>query len=368
MSGTIAAIHTARISIPVRADLVVHGARGTHDKSDFLLVRVVTSDGIEGYGEVSATPIWSGEDGASADHFVRDIIAPALIGKPLAPVPTLESVLDRVLAANPFTKAGVAIALWDAYARSLELPLAAALGGPFRDRAPIKLSLSGNNAELERAYAAAREAGFSSFKVKTGLGLDGDIARMARARELAGDSTFLGVDANGGWSRADARRAVRLLEPYRPAFIEQPVAAGDIDGLRQLRADGAFVVADESVFDMDDLIRVVRADAADVISLYVGKSGGPGRAVEMGRVAAAFGLGMLIGSNGELGLGAAAQLHVACALAHLSEDLPSDIIGAHYYADDILAEPLPSDGVHAHLPAGPGLGVSLRDDVLKGFR
>ncbi len=364
----VAAVHTARIDIPVRRDLVVRGARGAHDRSDFLLVRVVTDDGSEGYGEVSATPIWSGEDGASAEHFVRDVLAPGLVGADLAPVAALDARMDRLLAANPFTKAGVSMALWDAYARGLGVPLAVALGGPFRHRVPIKLSLSGDGDELDTAYAAATAAGFRAFKVKVGLGVDGDLARFAQARELAGAQAFLGADANGGWSRAQAARAVAALADHRPAFIEQPVTAADLDGMRSLRSGATTVVADESVFGMDDLVRLIRAEAADVVSVYVGKSGGPGCAVELGRTAAAFGLGTLLGSNGELGLGAAAQIHVACALADLSTELPSDIIGAHYYDEDILAVPLPGDGQQVELPAGPGLGVSLRDDVLRTFR
>jgi len=366
--NAVAAIETVAISLPVRPDLVVHGARGAHDRSDFLLVRVRTDDGVDGYGEVSATPIWSGEDGTSAGHFIRTALKPALIGQPLAPVGALETLMDRALAGNPFTKAGVSIALWDAYARTLDIPLAQALGGPYRTEVPIKLSLSGDGEVLDRTYEAAHAAGFRSFKVKVGLGVDGDVRRMARAREIAGDQTFLGVDANGGWTRRAAHQAIRALAEYRPSFVEQPVASADLAGLRELRRDGFPIVADESVFGIDDLVRLIQADAADVVSVYVGKAGGPGRAVALGQTAATFGLDTLIGSNGELGVGAAAQLHVACALPALSTVFPSDIIGAHYYAEDALAEPLPSDGVHARLPTGPGLGVTLRDDLLREFR
>lgn len=368
MTARIEAIQTARISLPVAKDLVVQGARGSHDHSDFLLVRVITSDGVEGYGEVSATPLWSGEDGFSADHFIREVITPVLKGQPLQPVALLDNAMDAVLAGNPFTKAGVSIALWDAYARTLNVPLATALGGPFRTEIPIKLSLSGDGDYLDRVYAAATSAGFQAFKVKVGKGVDGDVARVEQARKLAGDHTFLGVDANTGWSRAEAQQAVRRMAPYGIAFVEQPLAADDLDGMRELRGLGYPVVADESVFGLADLRRVIAADAADVISVYVGKAGGPSRAVELGRIAHAFGRSSLIGSNGELGLGAAAQAHVAAAIEGLTTAFPSDIIGAHYYAEDILAEPLPSDGKRVTLPDGPGLGVRLRDDLLGSFR
>ncbi|MGS2617947.1 mandelate racemase/muconate lactonizing enzyme family protein [Micromonospora sp. LZ34] len=361
-------MHTLPVSLPVHPRLVVRGARGAHDRSDFLLVRVVTSDDVVGYGEVSATPLWSGEDGTSAEHFIRTVLAPAIVGRSLTPVGALESLMDRLLAGNPFTKAGLTTALWDAYARTLDVPLAVALGGPYRDRVPIKLSLSGDGAELDEVHRAARELGFRAFKVKVGLGVDGDVARVARARELVGPDAFLGVDANGGWSRGEAVRAVRELTGYGVRFVEQPVASSDLAGLRAIRDIGLPVVADEAVFGLSDLVALVRAEAADCVSLYVGKSGGPGRALAMGQLAAAFGMNALIGSNGELGIGAAAQLHVACALPALSAEFPSDIIGAHYYAEDILAHPLDSDGTTVRLGDQPGLGVVPRPDLVDAFR
>ncbi|GAA2788368.1 enolase C-terminal domain-like protein [Kribbella solani] len=366
MTATIAAIQTARVSLRAAPELLVRGARGPHDRSDFLLVRVVTSDGVEGYGEVSATPIWSGEDGTSAEHFIRTVLAPALIGAPLTPVGAADDLMDKVLQGNPFTKAGVSIALWDAFARTLDVPLAVALGGPYRREIPIKLSLSGDPDELERAYNAATAAGFGAFKVKVGLGLEGDLQRVRRARELAGDA-FLGTDANGGWSRADALRAVPELKALGVAFLEQPLEPRDVRGAYEVRQQGLPVIADESVFDVHDLLTVIEARAADMVSLYVGKSAGPGRAVRMGQLAAAHGVDVLIGSNGELGLGAAAQLHVAAALPALSA-YPSDIIGAHYYTEDVLAKPLDSDGRRVRLTDEPGLGVTLRDDLLREFR
>ncbi|TMR96592.1 mandelate racemase [Nonomuraea basaltis] len=368
MIATVKSVHTAGVSLAVRPDLVVVGARGAHDRSDFLLVRVETSAGISGIGEVSATLSWSGEDAVTAEHVIRQVLAPAIIGQPLVPVAALQSRMDLALAGNPFTKAGMSIALWDAYARTLDVPLAAALGGPFRTEVPIKCSLSGDGERLRRVHAAARAAGFASFKVKIGMDVDADSERVALARGLAGPQTLLGLDANGGYSRRDAERALERVRGHGPAFLEQPVEPGDLEGMRELRGRGLPIVADESVFGMGDLVHVVRAQACDVVSLYVGKSGGPEQAVAMGRVAEAFGVEVLIGSNGELGVGAAAQLHVACALPRLCEDIPSDIIGAYYYDEDVLAAPLDSDGVRVRLPDAPGLGVELQEDVRELLR
>ena len=81
------------------------------------------------------------------------------------------------------------------------------------------------------------------------------------------------------------------------------------------------------------------ASAADALNVYVGKAGGMEKAVRQMRTAAAFGIPSILGSNGEMGLGAAAQVHVACAVESLAP-FPSDIIGHHYYDEDILETPL----------------------------
>ena len=67
---------------------------------------------------MSATAAWSGEDDVTATHFIRDVLAPRLIGRPLAPIAAHATEFDRVLRGNWFTKAGVSTALWDALGRT----------------------------------------------------------------------------------------------------------------------------------------------------------------------------------------------------------------------------------------------------------
>ena len=140
---TIQSIRTLEVSLRAAPELVVHGAAGTHDQSQFLLVQVTTSTGEVGYGEVSATPLWSGEDAVTARHFIAEVFAPALVGAQISPISALEAVMDRLVAGNQFTKAGVSTALWDVYARHRNVTLAEALGGVVRNEIPIKCSLSG---------------------------------------------------------------------------------------------------------------------------------------------------------------------------------------------------------------------------------
>jgi L-alanine-DL-glutamate epimerase-like enolase superfamily enzyme len=365
--ATIAAIETTTVTLRAKPALAVRGARTTHDRSSFVLVRVLTDQGAAGYGEVSATAAWSGEDAVTATHFVRDLIGPLLVGRPLAPVAAHTALMDRYLGGNPFTKAGVNTALWDALGRTVDLPVATLLGGPFRDEVPVKLSLSGDGEQLRAGYEAAVELGFRAFKIKVGREPESDVARVALARELAGPDAFLGVDANGGWSRAAAEQAVRAMAPAELAFVEQPVRPADLDGMRRLRSLGVPVVADEAAYSDEDVLRIAQAEAADVVSVYVGKSSGLERAVRTAAVAALRGLEVVIGSNGEMGIGAAAQIHVACACERLGS-IPCGIIGHHFYEDEpTLEAAVDIDGRRARLPEGAGLGVEPTEAVRRRF-
>ncbi|MCP9484454.1 MAG: hypothetical protein MSC30_01210 [Gaiellaceae bacterium MAG52_C11] len=363
LGPTITAVETTTVSGRAKPGLKVRGQRVTHDASTFTLVRVVTDEGVEGFGEVSATAAWSGEDAVTATHFVRDLLGPALVGKPLAPIDAHATEFDRVLRGNWFTKAGVSTALWDALGRTRGVTVAELLGGPYRREVPVKISLSGDDDELRVGYETAFALGFRSFKVKVGRDPDADVARLALARDLAGDDALLGADANGGWTLAVALETVPRLAESGIAFIEQPVHPDDLEGLRDVRSLGIPLIADESVYSPADVGRIARLGAADIVSVYVGKSSALERAVESARLANELGMDVVIGANGEMGIGAAAQLQVACACERISE-IPHGIIGHHFYEDEpTLKTPLDIDGLRARLPDGPGLGVELADEV-----
>ena len=368
MTGpTIAVVETTTVSARAKPALKVRGARVVHDASTFTLVRILTDEGVEGFGEVSATAAWSGEDAVTATHFVRDVLGPGLIGKPLAPIEAHAAEFDRVLRGNWFTKAGVNTALWDTLGRTRGVTVAELLGGPHRREVPVKISLSGDGDDLRAGYETAAGLGFRAFKVKVGRDPDADVARIALARSLVGDDALLGADANGGWPLPVALQTVPRLAASGIAFIEQPVQADDLEGLREVRELGVPLIADESAYSSADVRRIGRLGAADVVSVYVGKSSGLERAVESARLATELGMDVVIGANGELGIGAAAQLHVACACERIAE-IPHGIIGPHFYVEDpTLAAPLEIDGVVARLPDGPGLGVEPSDEVRRSF-
>ena len=364
---TIVSIETTAVERNFKPALVVRGAKSVHATSQFLFIRVTLQNGVEGFGEVSGTLNWSGEDASTAEPIIRELIAPLLIGMSLEDFSELLSKIENATIGNSFTKAGVEMALWDALGKCENLPVYSLLGGKKRDEVQVKISISGDGQQIADGYEEARNSGFRKFKVKVGHGRTRDLPRFSSLRHLAGDAAYIGVDANCGWSRSEAEHCIEELKKMDVAFIEQPLDRQDYLGSHELRSFELPIVADESVFTESELDSVIREDAASDVSIYIGKSGGINNAYQMANKANKNGLGVIIGSNAELGIGTAAQLHVAAACSRLS-DIPSDIIGHHFYTEDVLEVPNDIDGLVAKVNNQAGLGVRLLPEILRTFR
>jgi len=364
-------VETVPVQIPINPERAIRGSLGAHTVSPFLLVKIHTDEGIVGLGEVSCTPIWSGEDQVTAAHFICDYLAPALQGEDPAQIERLTARMRYRLAANPFTKAGVEMALWDILGKAAGLPLYRLWGGPVRDFVPTKFSVSGLDpgkaAELA-VWAVAK--GFRTMKVKVGIDPEGDIARVRAVRQAIGPDVRLGVDANGGWSPRVAVQTIRRMYEFGIYFAEQPVPPVDPAWMADVRNQvNVPIMADESVNTVQDAMSLVRAGAADVLSLYVGKGGGVSVARKIAAVAEAAGLVCTVGSNLEMGVASAAMIHLAMAAPSIAaEEFPCDILGPFFYEDDILAEPLPIQAGKASPFERPGLGVELDEQKVERYR
>ncbi|MEO7650636.1 MAG: enolase C-terminal domain-like protein [Bryobacteraceae bacterium] len=358
----IRSIETIPIRVPLHQGRAIRGSAGAHTVSPFLLVKVHTDEGLIGLGEVSCTPRWSGEDQVTAAHLIHAYFEPLWAGEDPRNVDALSRKLRLGAAGNFFTKAALEMALWDILGKVAGLPVYRLLGGAVRDHIPTKFSVSGVEPEQAAEIAGwAWEQGFRAMKVKVGTGED--VKRVEAVRNAV--PLIPGVDANGGWDVPTALDRVARMGEI--AFVEQPVPPGDIARMAAVkRAVRVPVVADESLYTPQDALALLSGQAADVFSIYVGKSGGIGNARQIAAIAEAAGIPCAIGSNLELGVGSAAMLHLAAATAAVT--WPCDILTPFFYEDDILAVPLDIRGGVAFVPDGPGLGVSLDAEKIERFR
>ncbi len=297
--------------LPLRAPLgTAHG--GTAAVQGLRLLLLDTEGGF-GLGEVTALPAFGTETQAEA--------AEALAGFRLGPAPaSLEEVSACVvsLGRTPATRAGVEVALLDWLARKRGLALARLLGAKSVQGVPVNALLRAETApEAAREASAAVASGFGTLKLKVGaLSPEVDVARLKGVREAVGPRTRLRIDANGAWTEAEARLRLASLSPLGLEYVEQPVAAQDVAGLRRLRRLLA-VAADETLGlagAADALLDGEEGPAADVLILKLAVLGGVLPALRLAARARARGVGAVVTSALDGGVARAAAGHLALAL------------------------------------------------------
>lgn len=365
-------IETIPIRVPLNPEFAIRSGRGgAHTVSPFLLVKVHTDAGVTGVGEASCTPRWSGEDQYTGAHLIRTYLEPLLVGEDPTQVEELTAKFRSAFAGNYFTKSAVEMALWDIAGKAVNKPVYQLLGGKVRDSVPTKWSVSG--VEPAKAAEIARWAigkGFKAMKVKVGIEPESDVARVRAVREAIGGQIKLGVDANGGWTSDVAVKTIERLREFDIYFAEQPVSPEDVAVMADLRKKiHVPIIADESIYTLQDAMTLARLGAADVFSIYVGKAGGIGPAKRIADFAEKAGLKCTVGSNLELGVGSAAMIHLAVETRGIAaEEFPCDIIGPFYYEDDIVRKPLSILPGRAEPTDLPGLGVELDEEKIARYR
>ena len=254
---------------------------------------------------------------------------------------------------------------WGEFAPFLEYPpaeasrwLAAAVEAawvgwpaPRRDAVPINATVPAVTPDRV-PEVLARFPGCTTAKVKVAEGgqtLGADLDRVATVREVMGPAARIRVDANGGWSVAEATEALGRLADYGLEYAEQPCAT--VGELRELRAalarneTGVLVAADESIRKVDDPLRVAREQAADIVVVKVAPLGGVAPALEVVR---ASGLPAVVSSALDTSVGIAAGLALAAALPDLPYACGLGTVGL--FEGDVATPPLlPAGGV---LPVG----------------
>jgi muconate cycloisomerase len=355
------------VDIPARA---VH-SHGSGDVSGIrsALLELTTDSGLTGWGEAAPWPVFTGTLEAAAaalDAHLR----PHLIGRDPVQVEPLMSLASTVLVGCPEAKAALECALLDLAGQLAGLPIAEMVGGRHRDAIPLSFSVANPDFEKDLEDIAALWAdGVRLFKLKTGFAEHGfDLMRLARLRETYGDAISLRIDYNQGLPAYDAIRRIRDLEPFRPAFVEQPTPMREREALAEIaRAVDTPIMADESVFDPSDALRGAAARIADVFSLKIMKAGGIRRALEVAAIARAAGIATYGGCMFETSIAHAAGAHLMAAVPDLR--LGCEFYMSTYYAEaDIAETPFPVRGGQVQIPTAPGLGVRPDPETLARYR
>ncbi len=368
--------------VPFREPVVVAGRTWTERR--LALVRLAADDGLEGVGEIAldADPLVAGpgaETRPGAEPDLAEALRGALVGLDLGDAAAIAQRLailartvgrDRSAGFGRAVRAGAEAAVLDLRGRAIGRPIRDLLGpGGRADVAVNGLVAAGTPEAAARDAAALIAIGYRSLKLKVGRErtLGELVERVAAVRSAIGPDVQLRLDANGVWSEAQAIRSLRALGEVEPEYVEQPIAPrlGRVALARVRRASQVPIAADESVTGPIAAARLVREGAVDLLIVKPARVGGPGVGLEIAAGAAAHGVGIVVSTMFETGIGLLGALHVAAALP--GPDRAHGLGTADLLVSDLLAgRQRVADGRLA-VPTGPGLGVALDEAAIERF-
>ncbi|MCX6218745.1 dipeptide epimerase [Spirosoma sp.] len=340
--------------IPLKAPIAI--SLGTIENARNILVEIQTDERITGWGEGS--PFWMivGETQASA-LAAADDMAKLLIGRDPLDIEGCLTAITRYLPGHPTTRSAFDMALYDLASKTARMPLYQFLGGTKKTLVTDETIYINTPERMVDDALRIQEKGAEAIKVKLGTNLHDDVARIKAIRNAIGDTTPIRTDANQGWDVVTATGVLRAIGDWNVQYCEQPIKRHDIAGLRQIRQKTTVpIMADESLFDSVDAIRLVREEAVDYFNIKLSKSGGIFDALKINAIGEAAGIPCMIGCMSESRLALTANAHFATARQNIRF---YDLDACFEHADDPVYGGITYTGYQIELPDAPGIGAEI---------
>jgi L-alanine-DL-glutamate epimerase-like enolase superfamily enzyme len=354
--------HVEAYLIDLPVETVRTDALQTFVKQETVFVEVCSDDGGEGTGYSYTI----GTGGTAVLALLRDNLLPRLIGQDPRRVEAvwrdlfLSTKATTVGAITSLALAAIDTALWDWRCRAAGQPLWVLAGGA-KDRIPLYDTEGGwlqlTTEELVVGAKASQAAGWPGVKMKIGRSPAQDAARVAAVRDAVGPDFDIMLDANQSLTAPDAIRRARLLEPYDPFWLEEPLPAEDVAGHQAGAAATSIPVAvGESMYAPGQFAEYVRRGAAGVIQVDVARIGGITPWLKVAHLAET--------ANVVVCPHFLMELHVSlcCAVpnSRYLEHIPQ--------LRAITRGQIEVAGGHALAPSAPGLGIAWDRDAIEDRR
>jgi O-succinylbenzoate synthase len=352
----IASIELREIHLPLIHFFETSFGRTTERR--ILLVRLLDSEGVEGWGECTAGegPFYSEEWTESAWSVIKTYLAPMVLGREMERASDA-SALMRAVRGNRMAKAAIETAVWDIEARRANVPLWKMLGGARTEIAcGVSIGIQDSPEALLEKIERELGAGYQRIKIKIKPGWDASIVERVRARF---PDIQLMVDANSAYTLADVS-LFQELDKYNLTMVEQPLAYDDMaDHARLQERIRTPVCLDESIRSDEDARKASAMGACRIVNVKLGRVGGHGEAQKVERVCRERDIPVWCGGMLESGIGRAHNI----AMATLSGfTLPGDVsASARYWEEDIIDPPVtvsPHGTITA--PLAPGIGFEVK--------
>jgi L-rhamnonate dehydratase len=348
----------------------------TDSSQDALIVRVTTDAGIVGWGEVDGCPlVTKAIIEAPMSHTLVSGLRELLLGEdPLEIARLWKKMYDRTLyygreGAVIQAMAGVDLALWDIKGKALDQPVWKLLGGGYRDRLRVYASNMFQltaEATAERARRA-QDQGYTAVKFgwePFGQDPATDCAYLDAIRDAVGFEMDLMLDVGLIWDAKTTLQRARLFEPYRLAWIEEPLHPDDLQGYARVASGTeAKIAAGEEECTVAGFTRLMDLGRIDVVQVDLTRCGLT-QALRIAALAGQRGL-PVVNHNFTTDINVAASLHFLASVpnAFIMEYCvePSEI------SRRLARNPIPIEDGYARVPDAPGLGVEPDPAIIERY-
>ena len=355
-------IEIYKYSIPMHPFTI---ATGTMEYAQNILIKVFTSKNIIGIGECSAFPMIVGETQNTCYEMAKDF-AKLWKGKSALNIEDRLMELHLFTAGNSTIKSAYDMALYDIAAKNASQPLYIFLGGTKKEMlTDITVGISTPDAMAQQAKAFV-EKGATILKIKLGKDVVTDVVRIKTIRESIGNDIKIRIDANQGWSVEDATNALTQLGQYNIEFCEQPMRSYNDEYLPALiKTSSIKIMADESVYNHHDAVRLIKNKACHYINIKFAKSGGIHEALKIIAVAKENNIPCMMGGMLESRVALSAFAHFAAANPQIIfYDMDTCMLG--HKVDPVIGG-VTYEGYNVQLPDGMGIGADVQKSFLNEY-
>jgi len=346
------------------------------------LARIETEDGIVGWGECIAQ---FREAALAVKVIIEQGLAPLLMGEEAIDVERLwQKMQNRIWWYGPegiaaFGVSALDMALWDLKGKALGLPLCQLIGGQIRDKIPAMASFIFDMEDIDWTLNEFRwmcDQGYWFVKAGWGMRPEAlfghdrvrDIEFVRRIREVIGNERELVVDTPGIYRLWDVPTAIqrfRDLEPYRLAWIEQPLFPSDLAGHARLRAAVSTPIGTgEDEWDLESYRHLIRSGGVDIIQIDPGRCHGITGLRNVIKLIEAENLQYSM-HTWSSALNSAASVHLlAISNRGVSMDFkPHESPMQH----ELVSDPWVQQDGYLNVRATPGLGVQVREEIVQKY-
>ncbi|MAS15603.1 MAG: mandelate racemase [Nitratireductor sp.] len=338
-------------------------------KRDAVLVKVLTDEGIVGWGEAH-----HGRCPGAIAKLIDTTMSELVVGMdPLdvsgiwAKVYKMQLSSHGMGAAAAMALSGIDIALWDIRGKAAGWPIYQLLGGADR---PVKAYGGGISLGWQPPEALAEEAqsyveqGYRALKLRVGDAVRIDIARVRAVRETVGNDVDILVDANTGYRLEDVRQVMPVFEELGVGWLEEPFPPHDYREYQLAKELGRVpLAAGENHFTRYDFTRMIEDRAVTFAQPDLSKAGGLTECAKIATLCSAWKMSFNPHTSAT-GINMIATIHLLASVDNPGY-FEADLAHHNPFRDEVCGAPYTLDGEGCVRPkTGAGLGVDIDEEFL----